>query len=209
MKFDRYTGKSLEEALEKASKEKNTDVSELTYTVLEEKAGFLGIGKTVEIEVFCDDDIRQFLYDYIMTYFDNAELDGTCEVEQDPDGLWHIQVNCINNAILIGKAGRSLESFIRLVRAAASAQFKKRVRVTIDVNGYKQERYEKVARMAMRVAKDVRRTKVDAVLEPMPADERKAIHNALANMANITTKSEGEGSDRRLHILYSPNKETD
>lgn len=34
----------------------------------------------------------------------------------------------------------------------------------------------------MRVAKDVRRTKTDAILDPMPADERKAVHNHLAGM---------------------------
>ena len=63
--------------------------------------------------------------------------------------------------------------------------------------------------MAIRVAKDVRRTKIDATLDPMPADERKAIHNALANMEDITTQSTGEGATRRLQILYSPGKEVD
>ena len=77
------------------------------------------------------------------------------------------------------------------------------------MNGYKQDRYEKLTRMAIRQARDVRRTKVDAVLDPMPADERKVIHNALADMKDISTKSEGEGAARRLHILYTPGKETE
>ena len=63
--------------------------------------------------------------------------------------------------------------------------------------------------MAIRVAKDVRRTKIDAVLAPMPADERKAVHQALSRMDYISTRSEGEGADRRLHILYAPSKEKD
>ena len=76
----------------------------------------------------------------------------------------------------------------------------------IDVNGYKQEKYHKVCALAMRVAKDVRRTKTDAILDPMPADERKAIHNHLADMDCITTESEGEGIHRRLKIMYTPDK---
>ena len=76
-----------------------------------------------------------------------------------------------------------------------------------DFADIKEERYEKICKMAVRVAKDVRRTKVDAVLDPMPADERKAIHNALAGMNDISTKSEGEGEGRRLHILYTPGKD--
>ena len=108
---------------------------------------------------------------------------------------------------MIGKAGKSLQAFNRLVKAAVSAAFKKRIGLLIDVNGYKEERYEKICKMAVRVAKDVRRTKVDAVLDPMPADERKAIHNALAGKNDISTKSEGEGEGRRLHILYTPGKD--
>ena len=51
--------------------------------------------------------------------------------------------------------------------------------------------------MAVRVAKDVRRTKIDASLDPMTADERKAVHNALADLDNISTHSEGEGDQSR------------
>jgi spoIIIJ-associated protein len=209
MKFEKYAGKSLDEALAKAASAKGVTAAELTYTITEEKSGFLGIGKTVEIEVYCDEDIRQFIYDYIQTYFENADLPGTCTVEKDGADFWRVSVDTSNNAILIGKAGRSLQAFTRLVRSAASAQFHKRIRLMIDVNGYKEERYEKICKMAVRVAKDVRRTKVDATLDPMPADERKAIHNALANMSDISTKSEGEGAARRLHILYTPGKEVE
>ena len=136
----------------------------------------------------------------------NSELDGTVEIEND-HGFYRITVNTKNNAIMIGKAGKSLQAFNRLVKAAVSAAFKKRIGLLIDVNGYKEERYEKICKMAVRIAKDVRRTKVDAVLDPMPADERKAIHNALAGMNDISTKSEGEGEGRRLHILYTPGKD--
>lgn len=209
MEFEKFSGKKLEEALARAEEAKGEPAAELTYTITEEKAGFLGLGRNVTIEVFGHKDIRQFVHDYIQTYFDNAELDGSVEVEEEPDGFLRVRVDTGNNAILIGKAGRSLQAFNRLVAAAASAQFRKRIRLLIDVNGYKEERYDKLVHMAVRQAKDVRRTKVDAALEPMPADERKAIHQALAGMKDITTKSEGTGPSRHLCILYTPGKETE
>lgn len=209
MEFSKYSGKSLEEALQTAAAGKGCTVEELTYTVTEEKAGFLGIGRTVEIEAWCEEDVQTFIHDYIQTYFDNADLDGQTTVTRDADGFYRITVDTSNNAILIGRAGKSLQAFNRLVKSAASAVFKKRIRLLIDVNGYKQDRYEKLSRMAVRQAKDVRRTKVDAVLDPMPADERKVIHNALAGMKDISTKSVGEGTARRLHILYTPGKDTE
>ena len=208
MEFKRYTEKTLEEALKSAARDKGVSVEELHYNVLEEKSGFLGVGRSVEIEAYCEKDVENFIVSYIQQYFDNSQLDGQVNIEND-NGFYRITVNTSNNAILIGKAGKTLQAFNRLVKAAASAEFKKRVGLLIDVNGYKEDRYEKITKMAIRVAKDVRRTKIDATLDPMPADERKAIHNALANMEDITTQSTGEGATRRLQILNSPGKEVD
>lgn len=212
MEFDRFSGKTLEEALAAAAAAKEVSTEKLTYTILEEKSGFLGIGRTVTIEAWAPGDVAVFIHDYIQTYFDNAKMDGVCEVELDDsegEDFYRIKVDTNANAVLIGRQGRTLQDFNRLVRTAASSVFKKHIRLMIDVNGYKEERYDKVVRMAIRVAKDVRRTKVDAVLDPMPADERKAIHNALSTMQDISTKSEGEGMKRQLHILYTPGKELD
>ena len=155
MEFAKFTGKTLDEALVAACNAKGCTKEELHYEVTEEKSGFLGIGKTIEIEAYCPKDIEDFIKSYIQTYFDNAELDGTVEIEND-HGFYRITVNTKNNAIMIGKAGKSLQAFNRLVKAAVSAAFKKRIGLLIDVNGYKEERYEKICKMAVRVAKDVR-----------------------------------------------------
>ena len=192
-----YTGKNLDDLLKSVAAEKGVAVEELTYTVKEEKAGFLGIGGKVEAEVYCSKDIEAFLKAYLERFFENIEMQAEVTVEND-DGFYRIQINAENNAVLIGKNGTALQSLNTIVKAAASSEFRKRVGVLIDINGYKQEKYHKVCALAMRVAKDVRRTKTDAILDPMPADERKAIHNHLADMDCITTESEGEGNHRRL-----------
>lgn len=200
-----YTGKNLDDLLKSVAAEKGVAVEELTYTVKEEKAGFLGIGGKVEAEVYCSKDIEAFLKAYLERFFENIEMQAEVTVEND-DGFYRIQINAENNAVLIGKNGTALQSLNTIVKAAASSEFRKRVGVLIDINGYKQEKYHKVCALAMRVAKDVRRTKTDAILDPMPADERKAIHNHLADMDCIATESEGEGNHRRLKIMYTPDK---
>ena len=200
-----YTGKNLDDLLKSVAAEKGVAVEELTYTVKEEKAGFLGIGGRVEAEIYCSKDIEAFLKAYLERFFENIEMQTEVTVEND-DGFYRIQINAENNAVLIGKNGTALQSLNTIVKAAASSEFRKRVGVLIDINGYKQEKYHKVCALAMRVAKDVRRTKTDAILDPMPADERKAIHNHLADMDCITTESEGEGNHRRLKIMYTPDK---
>jgi spoIIIJ-associated protein len=93
-----------------------------------------------------------------------------------------------------------------VVRGAVNSYFKRRFQVLVDINNYKNDRYDKVKAMATRIARTVQRTKISAVLDPMPNDERKVIHQMLSEMKNIRTESEGDGSHRRLRILFDKNK---
>ena len=196
-----YTGKNLDDALKIASTDKHVSIEELTYNVIEETSGFLGLGSKVTISAYCKQDVIDFMKDYMLTYFDNIQMHASVEVCED-GGFYRVNLDADNNAILIGKNGQTLQSMNTVLKAATSSEFKKRVGVLIDINGYKEEKYEKVCSLAKRVAKTVQRTKTDATLDPMPADERKAVHNCLTDMKNIATVSEGEGNHRRLKICY-------
>lgn len=201
-----YTGKNLDEALKLAVKDKKVAVDELTYTVVEEYSGFLGLGAKTTISAYCKHDIVSFMKEYLQTYFDGIHMEANIEVSEDDD-YFHVNLDADNNAILIGKNGQTLQSLNTVLKAAASSEFKRRIGVLIDINGYKEEKYQKVCALAIRVAKTVQRSKTDAVLDPMPADERKAIHNCLGNMKFVSTVSEGEGNQRRLKIVYSKDKQ--
>lgn len=201
-----YIGKTLDDVLHSAATEKNTEPQLLHYEIIEEKAGFLGIGKEISAMVYCDEDIKEFMKEYLLTYFKNIELQADVDVVEK-DGFYNVFLDTENNAILIGRNGQTLQSVNMVLKSAVSSEFKKRVGVLVDINGYKQEKYKKVCSLAVRVAKSVQRSKTDALLDPMPADERKAVHSYLSNMHNISTVSEGEGSQRRLKIVYNPGKE--
>lgn len=194
-------GKTLDDVLNNYAREKGVEVADITYHVLEEKKGVFGIGSKVIAEVYCNKDIAEFLENYLKTYFNGLHLDVEIDVEQLNDSF-KIMLNAENNAILIGKNGQTLQALNTVVRSAVSSTFKKRVHVLIDINNYKQDRYAKVKMMAKRIAKTVQRTKVSAVLDPMPNDERKVVHQYLTGMDHIRTESEGEGKNRRLHIHY-------
>lgn len=196
-----YTGKSVEEILNEIAAKDEVAVEEIRYNVIDEKSGFLGVGKEVTIEAFTKKDIKDFIYNYLINYFENIDLDVNLEIEEN-DGFYKINLDAENNAILIGKAGNTLQAINTVLKAAVSGYFKTRVSVLVDINGYKEERYEKVCHIADRVARDVLRTKTDALLDPMPNDERKQIHNHLSQKAHISTVSEGEGKDRRIKICY-------
>ena len=203
----RREGKTLEEVLSEYASEKGVDVSTITSSVVEEKQGFLGLRKSVVVDLYCEKDIEDFLFNYLNDFFDGLELEVDIDITKNEEDGYEVMLNADNNAIIIGKGGQTLQALNIVVRSALSNQFKKRVKVFIDINNYKEERYEKVRLMARRVAKTVQRTHVSALLDPMPNDERKVIHQYLSNMANIKTESEGEGKNRRLRISYTDSKE--
>ena len=196
-----YQAKTLEEILEKAAEEYGCDTSSVMYNVLEEKEGILGIGKSITAEVFTMDDVKEFLFDYMGDFFTGIDLDLECAIEEK-DNSFIVNLNADNNAVLIGKMGKTLSAFNTVIKAAVNAKFKKRIDILIDVNHYKSDRYYKLRGMAKRIGKQVQRDHVKVSLDPMPNDECKVIHKALNEWHNIKTESEGEGSNRHVCISY-------
>ena len=201
-----YTAKNLDDALREACIKKDCRIDGLTYNVLEENKGFLGIGSSVKIEAYCLNDVKEFLFDYLGNFFTNANIECSVEIFQKDDSFT-IMLDAENNAVLIGKNGKTLQAINTVVKSAVNSEFKRKFKILVDINNYKQERYSKLKSMAIRIAKNVSRTKVDASLDPMSNDERKVIHQALANFKHIKTESEGEGLNRHLVIKYVDHKE--
>jgi len=102
--------------------------------------------------------------------------------------------------ILIGRRGQTLSCLQYIVRLIVSHQTKVGVPIIIDVEGYKQRRYESLQALAQRLAEQVKVNKVPFTLEPMPAYERRIIHLTLAGNPDVTTHSIGFSESRKVVI---------
>ena len=203
-----YSGKTVEEAVNNAINDMGVAKEEIKYYVTEEKTGGLfGLGNKATIEAYSYRDIEEFLEDYLDKYFKGINLPVEIVVKRGEDGTYLINLNAENNAILIGKNGQTLEAIKTVLNAAANAEFKTHVYMMVDINGYKEERYEKLKNTVERIAKTVAKTHVPARLGDLTSDERKVVHQHLSTMPHIRTESEGSGNDRRLKIMYDKNKE--
>ena len=105
---------------------------------------------------------------------------------------------------LIGRKGQILDALQYLVRLLFSRQTNSRMPIMVDVEGYKQRRFEDLKIMALNVANQVKTTRSSIRLEPMPAFERRIIHMALANNPDVETESIGEGEARKI-VIYPKN----
>ena len=205
-----YTGKTLDEVLANIAAEKNCKVDDITYNVIEEKKGILGLGSTVTVEAYTPQDIKDFIFDYLGAYFTELNQGVAIEIivekqRDDNSTLYRVVLDAENNAIIIGKNGQTLRAISTVLKSAVNATFKKRINVIIDVNHYKEDRYKKVKGIAHRIAREVIKSHIDAELDPMPNDERKVIHQYLQDMKGVTTISVGEGPKRHLVIKYVAN----
>ena len=194
-----YTGKTIEEALQKASEETNTPISELIYLDTGKKTGIFA--KKVQIEVYDMSDVVRFAEDYILYATDALGIESS-KKKKVQDEVIRITVDSTHNPILIGKNGVTLQALNELTKLATNNHFHKRFRILLDINGYKDNKYYRLEKLARKVAKDVQRSKTTYTFDPMPADERRAIHNALNGWRNIKTESTGEGNHRQVQIIY-------
>ena len=190
-----YTAKTLEDAIKLAAEKEYCTVEEIDYVLVEQTE------EQTTIDVYTIMDVIEFAKNYVHDGIEALGFDNKVTPSLN-DGIINLKIDSDRNSIIIGKNGKSLQALNELTKLAVNNKFKKRFRILLDVNGYKQEKYEKMIHIAKRLAHEVQKTHVDVVLDPMPADERRAVHNALAGMPHIKTESEGTGKKRQLHIKY-------
>lgn len=197
--FRRFTAKTVQDAVNLACQELNVTVDDLNYEVISETKTFFT--KRAEIECYTIAMVQEYIEGYVRRFI--SEMGFEVEtVSYLQDGRIYCNINTSNNSILIGKAGVILRAINFIVKNAVSTTYKKRIELSIDINGYKEERYKKVAIMARKLGKQVLRTKADIKLDPMPADERKVMHQELAKLDHVKTQSYGEGKNRHMVISY-------
>ncbi len=102
--------------------------------------------------------------------------------------------------ILIGRRGETLSSLQYLLNLMVSRQLQQHLSFTVDVEGYRRRRERQLTTLARRMADQVKRTRRPVTLEPMPPNERRIIHLALAEDRQVETASLGEGDARKVAI---------
>jgi spoIIIJ-associated protein len=194
-----YTAKILEDAIEMASKDQGVDPKELVYEVIEEKRGLFK--KTATIAVYELSDAITYAENYLKHGLESMGITCTTKTVLKDD-IINITLDTNQNSIIIGKDGHTLQALTELTRLATFLKFKKRYRVLLDVNNYKTAKYKKLSFVARKAAKEVLTSKGEIKLDPMPSDERRIVHNALARFPHISSESVGEGKERAVVIKY-------
>lgn len=222
-------GKTTNEAIEKGLKELNVSRKMVDVKVLEneDKRSFFSIlaPRVVKVELTVREDaheranrpkkeivlseedqdkaennIRSFLNEL------RPELpeETTYDIRKTKNAIY-VDLKSKNLGYLIGYRGETLYAFQNILTKIAGKGIENRVRVILDIEGYKEKREKTLEDLAEKVAKTVIKTKRPFKLEPMQAYERKIIHTKLQENDMIETNSIGEEPYRRIVISLKKN----
>ena len=209
------SGKTVEEAIDLALEQLGLSIDEVEVTVLKKgKPGFLGLGAeeaTVRVTPLQsgqeEDEVaalaKKTVEELLRLMKLEAKVEPTSPLQATSPEIESIalEIKGQDLGILIGRRGETLTALQYIVRLIVARHQKTRVPVAIDVEGYKQRRYQVLRDLALRLAQNVKATGRSTTLEPMPADERRVIHLALSVNPDVTTQSIGEGEVRKVAIL--------
>ncbi len=198
----RKSGKSIEEAVAAALTEMGATKEQVSITVIDEGSkGFFGVfgGKEAIVLVRKNFKPERAAENFLREVFLSMGLIVKIETQLKDK---HLLVNLIGSdmGILIGKRGQTLDALQYLVNLVVNKNSTSYISVMLDTENYRQRRKETLESLAFNLAKKVKHTKKNVVLEPMNPYERRIIHSALQNDRFVTTFSEGEEPYRNVVI---------
>jgi spoIIIJ-associated protein len=218
MKEVEKSAKTVEEAIQLALEELGTSREEIEVDVLSEgRSGILGVGaeearvivrpKTAA-EPAQPADITGTVKDILEAIL--SRMGVTASAEHRPEAIVQesereqapiiFDIEGEELGLLIGRRGQTLACLQYVVRLIIAHRIEAPALVVIDVNGYKQRRYQTLQTLAEHIAESVVASGEPFTMEPMPAYERRIIHIALVNHPGVTSESTGFGESRKVVI---------
>ena len=224
-----FEGKTTNEAIEKGLKELGVSKNEVEIKVLksEEKRSFFDIlaPRVVKVEltvkekkndevkekkvkekeeIIIDNEILENAKLQIMNFLDeflkmtiHENIEYQCNIREN---VIEVIIDERSADFLIGYRGETLNAMQTILTAIATKDNNEKIRVELDVLGYREKRKKTLEELAEKIAKSVIRTRKSITLEPMTPYERKIIHSKLQDNKKVKTMSIGEGTHRKIVV---------
>jgi spoIIIJ-associated protein len=114
----------------------------------------------------------------------------------------YLQIELVGEdaAHAFGRYGRHLDALQFLANLIIGRRTGADVRVSLDAAGYRAHRAATLEKLAREMAAQVKERQEECEFDPMSAQDRRIIHNALKDDPDVITYSEGEEPHRRVII---------
>ena len=164
------------------------------------------IGRHLSQSVFGDpepkNEFEKELIEFIEGLIQRMGYSGKLMVIFREERKIGLKIDSEPSSILIGKKGKNLDALQLLANIYAGRRGREDMRVILDSENYRIRREESLVRLAYTIAERVRENRGSILLEPMNPFDRRLIHTTLNDIADVETKSEGEGLYKQVRVFY-------
>lgn len=199
MKINTFEGKNVEELTLQALKELNVKEEEMITSVEAETVGLLK-KKKYKLNVVLKSDVIEFSKEYLINLLNGMGFENIQLETQRKENYIKITIHSDNSSLLIGKGGRTLSSIQNILRSVLSNKTDMYINIILDVENYKEKQQRNIEKLAIKLAKEVRKTKEPITMDSMNSYERRLVHSVLSEFKGVTTESEGEEPNRKVVI---------
>jgi spoIIIJ-associated protein len=131
---------------------------------------------------------------------DQLELDGAVAIDEVDDAIVATVEGEDDYGLLIGRRGQTIDALQLICFQAAFQGMRERKRVVLDAAGYRERREEVITERAERAAEKAVASGDEVELDPMPARERRVVHEYLKERTEVETYSAGDEPQRRVVV---------
>lgn len=151
-------------------------------------------------EVVATEEDAKALAGILISLLDKAGLEVEVKVASVNGRYVNIDLDGSDVGFLVGRRGEVLNALQYLLNVISSRRVTQGVRVTLEGDDYRKRRETILTQMAIEVAEEVKKRGEEALLDALPAFERRIIHQALVDFEGVETYSEGEEPNRCVVI---------
>jgi spoIIIJ-associated protein len=153
-----------------------------------------------EPEVVATQDDADELAGILTELLELADLEASAEVSELAGRYVTIRLDGQDVSFLVGRRGEVINALQYLMNVMSTRKLHNGVRVVLEGNDYRKKRQDVLTKLAMQIAEEVAKRGEEAVLDALPAFERRVVHKALSEFPGVVTYSEGEEPNRRVVI---------
>lgn len=139
--------------------------------------------------------------DFLEELLEAFDLEGEIAAEYR-DTVLHLDIGGDDLGSLIGRRGTTLAALAEVTKTVVQRRTAARVRVNVDVQGYRARRRAALERFAEERAQEVLDRGIEVALDPMAAADRKVVHDVIAKIDGVRSYSEGQEPKR--NVVLSP-----
>jgi spoIIIJ-associated protein len=126
-------------------------------------------------------------------------LSLTPTIEESPEGT-RINLEGEDGGILVRRGGEGLQALQHLVATAFRKQLGDDNRIIVDCNGFRKDKDAELRQMARYVADKSRSTGAPQEMGPLNPYDRRIVHLAIAEDADMTSESIGDAFMKTIII---------